>query len=392
MRSILLSLLFVVAAATPGFAQKAGAHADQLAKIRPRMQQFADSGLIPGTVTLVAHRGEIVHYEAAGWHDIEKKRPMTKDSIFQIMSMTKPVTGVAVMMMVEDGKLLLNDPVEKYLPEFKGQNPARPILVRELMSHTSGMQANPLPYTPAANLYTKLDMTLEEAVKVFAKAPMAYDPGTKWLYSNMGIATLGRLVEVTSGMPYEQFVQTRIFDPLGMKDSFFFLPASHHPRLATLYRTIHGKLERWGDGSALGGDALMYRPGAKYSAPEFGMYSTATDLLAFYEMTRLGGTYRGKRLLSPASLAAMTALHTAGLKAGHNPGTGFGLTWEVTAENLGMLTLMSHGSWGHGGAFGTHGWIDPKKEMVGVFLIQGGSFNGSAKAAFMAMSGAAMPE
>jgi CubicO group peptidase (beta-lactamase class C family) len=364
------------------------------------MKAYADRGQLSGIVTLVMHQGEIAHLNATGLQTIEDKKPMAPDSIFQVMSMTKPVTGVAIMMLAEEGKFSLQDPVEMHLPEFKGQmvkasdgslqKPPRLVTIRDLMSHTSGMPGMPPASTP--DLYQKMNLTLEEAVRVFAQQPLEFNPGTRWMYSNPGIATLGRLVEVHSGMPFERFLDERIFKPLGMKDSHIFLPAEKHGRLALVYRVgAGGKLER-APGNSYGGDAGSFRKGAKFSAPEYGLYTTAADLGRFYQMMLNGGVLKGQRLLSKASVDTMSALHTGALKAGHNPGTGFGLTWEVVKEPGGMLTMRSIGSYGHGGAYGTHGWIDPAKNLVGVFLIQsaGGGAGGEARDAFMTMAGSAV--
>lgn len=354
-----------------------------LARIQPRMQAHVDRGVISGTVTMMIEKGQTVHFATSGWADIENHKPMRKDSIFQIMSMTKPFTGVAIMMMVEEGKLNLHDPVAKYLPEFK-EKPT--VLVRQLMTHTSGMAANP----PGDKMewYYSMKVSLEEAVRFYATVPLLQEPGTKWVYSNMGLATLGRLVEVTSGMKYEDFIAQRLMQPLGMQDSFFFPPESKKSRIVVNYCTKDGKLSPCPH-ATLGGDSRDLRAGAIYPAPEFGLYSTAEDLSKFYQMMLAGGTWNGRRFLSPPSVAAMTMVQTGDLKAGHNAGTGFGLTWEVAKDPAAAAMLWSIGTFGHGGAFGTHGWIDPAKQLVGVFMVQGGVGNPEAKANFIAMASAA---
>ena len=360
----------------------AAADPETLSRIKPRMQAHVDHGGISGTVTMIVEKGQTVHTETTGWADIENKKPMRKDSIFQIMSMTKPLTGTVAMMMVEAGKLNINDPVAKYLPEFKDKPN---ILIRHLMTHTSGMAANP----PGANmewLYS-MKVTLEDAVKFYATVPLLQDPGTKWVYSNMGLSTLGRLVEVTSGMKYEDFIAKRLLQPLGMKDSFFFPPADKEDRIVVNYCTKDGKLSPCPH-TTLGGDSRDLRAGATYPAPEFGLYSTAEDLSHFYSMMLNGGTFSGKRYLSKASVDAMTMVQTGNLQAGHNPGTAFGLTWEVAKDPAAAAMLWSIGTFGHGGAFGTHGWIDPAKKLVGVFMVQGGSGSAEAKANFIAMASA----
>jgi len=406
MRTFIVSLFAaVVVLAEPPIVEpgKAGMDAERLARIGARMKAYTDRGDLAGVVTLVSRHGVTASLEASGWADVENKKPMRIDSIFQMMSMTKPVCGTAIMMLMEEGKLALTDPVERHLPEFRGQmmiasrdgdrvtlkKPARPITIRDLMTHTSGMIANP----PAglAELYTKMHLTLAEAVQVYSQQPLNLEPGTVWQYSNPGIAILGRIVEVTSGMPFEKFLEARIFQPLGMKDSFLFPPADKIDRIVVVHQAKDGKLVN-APGTILGGDSRHHRKGAKYTAPEFALYSTATDMAAFYNMMRAGGVHEGKRLLSPVSVKVATTMHTADIKAGHLPGTGFGLTWEVTREPMGTLALMSIGSFGHGGAFGTHGWIDPAKDLVGVFLMQHTGYSGNAKQVFMGMAAAAITE
>ncbi len=400
-RRILL-IPFAAGALLCAAALNSGLDAQRLARIPARMQSFVDHGQVAGTVTLVAGHGQIAHLSASGWQDIEGKKPMRTDSLFQVMSMTKPVTAVGIMMLAEEGKLAIYDPVERHLPEFRGQmmvesrtgndvklrRPSRPITIRDLMTHTSGMSGE-LP-AAAPDLYTKMNRTLAEGVTLFSQQPLEFEPGSKWQYSNSGIATLGRIIEVASGQPYEQFINTQIFQPLGMKDSFFFPPPDKIGRIALVYKSENGKLSR-ADGTILGGDAAQYRRGAKYPAPEFGLYSTAQDLAAFYQMMLNGGIYNGHRLLSPASVHVMSTVHTAGIpKAGWWPGGSYGLAWEVIQDPLGTATLMSLGTYFHGGAFGTHGWIDPKKDLVGVYMVQRTSGGDDARNAFMAMANSAV--
>jgi CubicO group peptidase (beta-lactamase class C family) len=329
---------------------------------------------------------------------------MRADSIFQIMSMTKPVTGVAVMMMVEEGRLRLNDPVERHLPEFRGQmmiesktadsrvlvKPPRPITIRDLMTHTSGLIGNPPP--GIAELLRRMDRPLSEAVAIYAQHPLEFAPGTRWMYSNPGIATLGRLVEVASGMKFEDFLDKRIFAPLGMKDSHVFLPPAKRARLAALYTIRDERLVKAG-GDVLGGDAAKYREGAIYSGPEYSLHSTAADLARFYQMMLNGGTLDGARILSPASVALMTADHTAEIpNSGWLPAAGFGLTWEITRGGRGTLTGLTTSAFHHGGAFGTFGWVDPQRDLVGVFLIQHAGQRAELRDAFLGMAAAAIVE
>lgn len=385
-------------AADPG---KAGLDAAELQKIAPRMKALEDGQAVAGTVTLVMRQGMLAHLEATGWADIEAKKPMRTDTIVQIMSMTKQFTGAAIMMLVEDGKVRLSDPVERHLPEFRGQwvivaendgsrtlrHPSRPITVRDLMTHTSGMG----PAAPGiGDIMVKMDRTLAEACLVYSQQPLEFEPGTRWMYSNTGLATLGRIVEVTSGMPYEKFLETRIFQPLGMVDTHVLLPAEKHGRLAALYRKKDGQLVKAG-ADVLGGDALQFRKGAKYPGPEHSLYSTACDLAQWYQMMLNKGTMNGHRLLSPSSVEVMTRVHTGDLPAGHDPGVGFGLTWAVVKDPIGTLTGHSIGTFDHGGAFGTYGWVDPSKQMVGVFLVQEADDARQVRDAFVNMANASAP-
>jgi len=178
-------------------------------------------GTLPGAVTLVARHGAIVRLDAVGYQNLEDRKPMRTDSIFQIMSMTKPITAVGIMMLMEDGRLALSDPVEKYLPEFRQlRSDYRPITIRDLLTHTAGVNTPEI----ARNIMSTLDLTLAEAVSYYAQAPLDFEPGSRWNYSNPGFAVLGRIIEVVSRRPYERFIDERILKPLGMRDSFFFRP------------------------------------------------------------------------------------------------------------------------------------------------------------------------
>jgi len=382
---------------------KAGMDSARLAAIKPRMQAFVDQGAISGAVWLAQRHGATAVLDAAGYQDLEAKKPMRTDSIFQIMSMTKPVTAVGIMILVEEGRVSVSDPVEKYLPDFRGmwmtasqdaqtrtlKRPPRPITLRDLLTHTSGM-GRQLP-EGIRDLLSKMNLTLAEAVRIYSQQPLDFEPGTKWQYSNMGIATLGRIIEVVSGQPYEKFLEDRVFKPLGMVDSFFFPPPEKTSRIAMVYALDDGKLKRAGPETG-GGDPALYKKGARYSGPEYGLLSTAADLAAFYQMALNGGVSNGKRILSRAGVEMMTSLHTGSIDpAGHSPGMGYGLAWTVVKEPLGTLQLQSIGSYGHGGAFGTQGWVDPKKDLVGVFLIHRSRGGGADESnAFKQMTAAAI--
>ena len=358
--------------AAPPETKPTGMDAARLALIPVRMKAFVDRGTLPGAVTLVARHGVVARLDAVGWQDIQKKKPMRTDSIFQIMSMTKPVTAVGIMMLMEEGRLALSDPVEKYLPEFRPLSSKwRPITIRDLLTHTAGVTTPEI----IRNIMSTMDLSLADAVSYYAQAPLEFEPGTQWKYSNAGIAVLGRIIEVVSGQPYERFIGARILKPLGMKDSFFFPPAEKIGRIALVYTLENGKLRVAGP-DTLGGAPDQYRKGAKYPCPECGMFSTAADMLAFHQMMLNGGTANGRRLLSHQSVKVMTMLHTGELKAGFTPGLGWGLGWTVVREPLGTLELRTIGTYGHGGAFGTEGWVDPAQDLIQVLMM--GRTGGSA--------------
>ncbi|MBL8179812.1 MAG: beta-lactamase family protein [Bryobacterales bacterium] len=358
-------------------AAKAGLDAKRLALIPARMKEFVDSGKVAGVVTLVARRGQIAALDATGYTDLESRQAMGTGNIFQLHSMTKPIVSTALTMLVEEGRLALTDAVEKHLPEFRGLRlkgggkPARAVMVRDLMTHTSGIMGKP----PAGigELHGALHKSLAEVVAIVSQQPLEFEPGTRWQYSDMGIATVGRLVEVLGGMPLEKFLEKRIFEPLGMKDTFIFPPKEKFHRMPTAYVLRDGKPVKY-TADPLGEGKMKFREGAKYSLPEGGLYSTAEDLFAFYQMMLNGGEYGGKRLLSKAGVQTMTALQT-GEMATNAPGNGWGLGWFVVRAPLGELSLLPRGAYGHGGRYGTFCFLDPAREMIGIFLIhrEGGS-------------------
>jgi CubicO group peptidase (beta-lactamase class C family) len=383
---------------------KSGLDSNRLAQIPVRMKSFVDRGVAAGVVTLVARHGAVAEFDAAGYQNLETRKPMAQDTIFQIMSMTKPLTGIGIMMLMEEGKLGINDPVERRLPEFRGQmvidnrnpdgsvvlrRPVRPITIRDLMTHTSGM----LDVMPEAikDHYQRMNLTLAEAVSIFSQQPLEFEPGTKWKYSSPGIGVLGRIIEVTSGQSYEEFMKERLFRPLEMKDSFFFPPTEKQNRIAMVYQSKDGKLIPAGD-NILGGDPARLRKGARYPAPVWGLFSTAADLDAVYQMMLNGGSLQGRRYLSRASVELMTQIETGGIpNSGWVGGGGYGLTWEVIKGFPGTLLLLSPGAYGHSGAFGTQGWIDPAKDMIRIMLVQrsDGGID-ELKSAFMTMAGSAI--
>ena len=387
MRKLFCLLPFLAVALSSAAAQSnskaAGVDQDVLSKIPQRMKSFVDRQTVAGAVTLVAHGSDIVEFDATGMADVEAGHAMQKDTIFQIMSMTKPVTAIGIMMLAEEGKLALRDPVEQYLPEFKDLRvrttlgpdavrasvPNHAITIRDLLTHTAGIQDYPGPPT-IPNYAQTMSVPLDEVVRQLAKQPLLFQPGTQWSYSSPGIEILGRIIEVCSGEKYVDFITEHILQPLGMKDSFFFPPADKISRIAMVYEQKDGKLVR-SPASILGGDPAKYRQGAVFPAPGWGLYSTAEDLLHLYRMMLNDGVYQGHRYLSPFSVHLMTEPQTTGIQpVGWMRGSDYGLAWEVVTDPLGELAGHTIGTYGHGGAFGTQGWIDPNNDLISILLIQ----------------------
>jgi CubicO group peptidase (beta-lactamase class C family) len=376
--ALLSTNLFAVAQSNTA----SGINQDILSKIPERMHDFVAGNTVAGVVTLVALGNDIVEFDAQGSADIQSTQPMRKDTIFQIMSMTKPVTAIGIMMLAEEGKLSLRDQVDQFLPEFKNlqvftntgpdaarlSEPEHSITIRDLLTHTAGITDT----APAAISEYQHDMNvpLDEVVRRLAKERLLFQPNTAWSYSSAGIEILGRIIEVCSGQKYENFIAERILRPLGMKDSFFFPPSDKVGRIAMVYVRKDGKLEP-APATILGGDPAKHRAGAVFPAPGWGLYSTAEDLLHLYRMMLNGGVYEGRRYLSPFSVHLMTEPHTSDIRpAGWMRGSDYGLAWEVVTEPMGELAGHTIGTYGHGGAFGTEGWIDPNNQLISIMLIQ----------------------
>jgi CubicO group peptidase (beta-lactamase class C family) len=372
MRLSCLPLLVLFALLTPAlFSQPADPA--QLAAIRARMQKFVDDADIAGAVTVVGRKDGVVDHQAVGFLSLEDKTPMARDTLFRIASMTKPITAVAVMILADENKLSLEDPVEKYIPEFKGQmlaegkgkelkKPARPITLRDLLTHTSGLPGGYPP--PLSDVYQKRNHTLAETTELIARQPLQFEPGTKWAYCNAGIDTLGRVVEVVSGVRFEDFLRKRVFDPLGMTDTTFAPKAEEVKKLAVTYAQKDGKLV------AVPRPFIDYVKDSKHPIPSGGLFSTGPDLAKLYRMMLNGGQLDGKRVLSEQAVGVMTKTQTGEIKTGFVDGMSFGYGWAVVKEPQGVTGMLSAGSYGHGGAFGTQAWIDPKQDLFCVMLIQ----------------------
>jgi CubicO group peptidase (beta-lactamase class C family) len=369
------AFLLALTLAVPAPAQSPDAA--RLAAVRERMQKFVDDGEIAGAVTVVGRRDGVIHHEAVGSQSLEAKAPMAKDAIFRIASMTKPVTAIAVMILADEGKLSVDDPVEKHLPEFKGQmlvasrdkdtvtlkKPSRPITLRDLLTHTSGL---PGGYPPGlADVYQKRNRNLAETTLVISQRPLEFEPGTRWAYCNAGIDVLGRVVHVVSGQPFEWFLEERVFASLGMTDTTFYPTPDQRKRLAVTY-------DRKGKGplTPVPSPFLDAPERARHPVPAGGLFSTGADLAKLYRMMLNRGELDGKRVLSEKAVAEMTRLQTGDLKTGFVDGMGFGYGWAVVREPKGVTGMLSAGSYGHGGAFGTQGWLDPTQDLFVVLLIQ----------------------
>ena len=381
--SLLLSLFVLPSALEPQRRTVPhGMDAQRLSMIPARLRGFVEDGSMAGAVVLVARRGETVLLEAVGYKDLEARTPMRTDTIFDIRSVTKPITAIGIMLLVEEGKLGLNDPVEKYLPEFEARDSKfRRITIQHLLTHTAALPLYRLP--ESESMPVKRDRTLRDYVTLLAQQKPEYEPGTRFRYSSGGFAILGRVIEIVSGKPFEQFISERIFVPLGMKDSSFYVPAEKQDRLARIYRRREAKLERWRE-------LEEYARVAKYPAPEFGMYSTASDLAAVGQMMLNGGSYRGKRVLSPMSVEVMTANHTLDMESVLTGRPAYqGLGWGIYGDPVSAFPLTTPRSFGHNGAFGAIVWIDPEHELIRIFL-QHRFGNGNESDLFLAMAGAAL--
>ncbi len=356
--ALLLTLLQV--ALSP--ARVSGRSPESSGGIAARLQPFVDSHTLAGAVTLVAGKEKVLSLEAVGYADVAAKKPMRTDCLFWIASMSKPITATALMMLVDEGKVCVDDPVEKYLPEFNGQQvaveradgymlrrPKHPILVRNVLSHTSG-----LPFSSPKEHPTLDMLPLSEAVASYAKLPLQFEPDGKYQYSNAGINTAGRIIEVVSNMPYEKFLAKRLFIPLGMKDTSFRPNKEQLKRLAKSYRPNADKtgLEETGIGQ------LKYPLDdcRRQPMPAGGLFSTATDLSRFCRMILGGGVFEGKRYLSEKSLRQMTSTQTGDLPAAY----GFG--WGTDRR--------PGGPFGHGGAYSTNMQIDPQRQLILIFMVQ----------------------
>lgn len=344
------------------------------------LQPFIDDNDLAGAVMLVARKDSLVAVESVGYADREAKRPMTDDALFWIASMTKPMVATVLMMLVEEGKLSLDDTVEQYIPAFKGQmmvgarsqtgdivtlvKSPRPFTIREAFSHTSGM-----PFFSRPEVTIDL-FPLDVAAMSYAMSPLEFAPGTKYQYGNCGINSVGRVMEIVTGQRFDVLMRERLLDPLGMTDTTFVPTSKQLERLAETYRPNKetGTLERTPI-------VLLRYPlddTSRQPCPGGGLFSTARDCMRFGQMILSGGTFEGRRYLSPASIRTMTTTQTGDLKRDNpaNPEDGYGIGWSTTRRDPGNTDAALLGVTNHGGALGTNLAIDPEHGLVMLYLHQ----------------------
>ena len=389
--SLLLAIPLTAATLSETKPEEVGLSRERLQRIHETIQSHIDSHDISGAVTVVIRKGHIAHLEAHGYMDLDSKKLMAKDSLFRIWSMSKPVTGAAILMLMEEGKVRLNDPVSRFIPEYKDMKVAVPqerapeiaassgsqsaavqfytipatreITVQDLLTHVSGLGSGPSGNAAMRKIGDRPGKTLAEYIPRLGGTPLEFQPGSRWTYSPLAaFDTLGRVVEIASGIPFDEFLRQRIFDPLGMKNSSFRPSEARSATIPTTYHRAGGLLQRT--------DAInkLFDPG--YFSGGGGLMSTAEDYAKFAEMLLEGGQLNGKRLLSPKTVELMASVFVPDTFAGRSPGKAFGLSVQVTTDPVAAGQRVSKGSFGWDGAYGTHFWIDMKERMVGILMIQ----------------------
>ena len=351
-----------------------GVSAKRLEEIAPALQSYVDKGQLPGFLTVIARKGKIAHFETIGMRDVENKKPVEDDTIFRIYSMSKPITSVAVMILYDEGHLKLDDPVEMYIPAFKDMKvfnkeqtethaAKNKMTVKHLLTHTSGLTYG-WGDKPVDKLYGELKIFkrgsgLAEMAEKLGDSPLVFEPGERW---NYGVSTdvLGYLVEVVSEMPFEAFLQTKIFKPLGMVDTAFSVPQAKVERFAALYRPTEEGGLRLARNAPLANDDVTFFPSGGG-----GLVSTAADYLRFCQMLLNGGELDGVRILKSETVELMRYPHHQYGKDG-----AFGLGFHVVTRKDNDKEKRSTGAYSWGGAAATTFWIDPEKELIGILMTQ----------------------
>lgn len=368
--------------------ESVGMSSERLERLNAGMQKIIDDGRLAGITTMIARHGKIAHFETFGQQNIEAGTPMPKDAIFRIYSMSKPITGVALMMLYEEGLFRLSDPVAKYIPEFKDLKVAagvgadgpiledadHPMTIRELMSHTGGLSYGIFSQSQVDEMYGEANIldrngTLKDMVEKLGKIPLRQQPGSMWHYS-VSVDVQGYLVEVLSGQPFDEFLQERIFDPLGMTDSSFWVPAEKVDRFAQVYG--YGEDRSLVAGEGFGGgdpaDSPYLKPTTFFSGGG-GLVASTMDYMRFCQMLLNGGELDGARILSPLTIDLMHRNQLPRELGEMSPGTSFGLDFAVIDDPV-AADGISKGEYYWGGAAGTWFWIDPVEDLVFVGMIQ----------------------
>lgn len=389
--STLLSSLAIADNLSYSSPESVGMSSEALERIAPLLQQYVDSGELVGVVSMLARHGEIVHFENYGTLDMNTGAPIEKDSLFRIYSMSKPITTVAAMMLYEEGKFQLTDPVSKFLPEFANLKvmdeggsmvaPERAMTMQMLMSHTAGLTYGVFGDTLVDRQYRDAEILgntdLAEMTSRLGEIPLQYQPGTRFHYS-VSVDVLGRVVEVLSGQPLDEFFEQRIFTPLEMTDTFFEVPADKKPRFGTNHsfdpRTKTLVVSDSPETSAFANDVTFFSGGG-------GLVSSTEDYMRFSQMLLNGGELDGARILGRKTIEFMTQNHLPGIFGGASEntnadlygmsrGTGFGLGFAVIEDPAGAGGNTSAGEFYWGGAAGTIFWIDPVEDLIGIVMIQ----------------------
>jgi CubicO group peptidase (beta-lactamase class C family) len=402
---VLLSLLVLQLTAAPvpkGKPEEVGMSTERLQRIEQMLDRRIAKGEMAGAVAIVARKGKVVYLTSRGVMDLETKQPVTPATMFRVASMTKPVTSVALMMMVEEGKVRLNDPVSRYIPEFKnlkvavadpvaaaerGTAPApatapggrggrggpppkfttvaaeREVTIKDLLTHVSGLASGTLSNSTVQAVARKEGEKLADYIPRLGGTALEFQPGTRWAYSaQAGHDTLGRIVEIASGMPLNEFFQKRIFDPLGMKDITFWPSDTQWPRVASVYNSGANGLTK--NNNPNGMSSKVYFMGSG------GLISTAEDYIPFGVMLANGGELNGKRILSRKTVEMLRSAHVPDTLPGRAPGEGYGLGVRVVTSHVKRGTMLSDGTFGWSGVYGTHFFVDPVEQTVGVLLVQ----------------------
>ena len=322
---------------------------------------------VAGAVTLVVRPDRVIHFEAQGYADLATQRPMATNMIFWIASMTKPLTACAIMMLQDQQRLSIHDPVAKHIPAFTNlktdDGKEQTLTLWHLLTHTSGLAEPSLDEAIESSTLTAL-------MPHIVDKSLLFKPGTRWQYSQSGMNTLGRIVEIVSGQPFEQLLQDHLFKPLDMTDTTFYPTASQQSRIAKTYTLSDGQLQE----SPIKAP-YNYRDGRnRYPAANGGLYSTASDYGHFCQMLLNQGTYQGIQLLTPAAIEALSSIQTPELKTGFTEGMTWGLGCGVVKHPQGVTAMLSPGTFGHGGAYGTQAWVDPHLKIAYVLMVQRQNF------------------